>query len=174
MRTQIRNNPGLSSYFQGGYRGYGRYQWNIKYYGWQNDYEIESAVLWGFGDHIKIGTKAINGNTIRGFDLLNEKLGRPIEASIEGRSGGWLVVHSELSEEELNVVDDYVRSVMEGLPSFLEEERKFRKEEEEEIQREENIFKDKKERVFKKFSVSSYEGLIEKLNLQEGGSHEKS
>lgn len=132
MKSQIRNNPGISSYFGEGYNGYGRYQWNIKFYQWNNDYEIESAVLWGFGDHVKIGTKAINGNTVYGFDLISERLGRPIESSIEGRSGGWFVIHSELSEEELKAIDDHVRSVMEGLPDFLKEERKFREEEENE------------------------------------------
>ena len=171
MRTQIRNNPGLSSYFQGGYRGYGRYQWNIKYYGWQNDYEIESAVLWGFGDYVKIGTKAINGNTIRGFYLIGELVGRPIESFTAGRSGGWLVVNTELTEEELTKIDSHVESVMKSLPSFLEEERSFRKEEEEAAQREENLREEKKLKVFKKFSVSSFEGLIEKL--LEGEEHEE-
>lgn len=130
MRTKFMTNIGPSSYFGGGYRGYGRYQWDIKFYGWNNDYEIESAVLWGFGDHVKIGTKELNGNGIYGFDLISDIVGRPIESSIEGRSGGWFVVHSELSEEELQKINEHVDGVMKGLPEFLKEERKFREEEE--------------------------------------------
>jgi hypothetical protein len=104
----IRNNPGISSYFQGNFAKYGLYQWNIKYQGFHNEAEIESAVLWAFGDNL---------------ELLEEIVGKPIDASIQGRSGGWLVIDTELSTEELLKLDDHVNTVLTGLELFLKEER---------------------------------------------------
>lgn len=118
-----------SSYFRGAFNKYGRYQWDIKFYDWQNEYEVESAVLWAFGEHVKFGTKPSNGNSRYHFDQLSEVVGRPVEARIQGRSGGWLVIDSELTEEELAKVDAHVEACMKGLKAFLTEERAFRKEE---------------------------------------------
>lgn len=130
MRTRIKTEQRRSPYFGGGFRSYGLYHWDIKYPYWNSEFEIESAVLWVFGDHIKIRTKSVNGNTVYGFDLINDLLGRSVEASIEGRSGGWFVVHEELSEEEIQKIDTYIMNSMKALPDFLKEERAFREEEE--------------------------------------------
>jgi len=118
----IGNNPGMSSYFRGYYRHYGLYQWNIKYYDFQNyDTEIEAAQEWAFGWYdYKSGS----------FETINQVVGRLVKASIQGRSGGWFVVDTELSEEELKAIDDYIQLFMDGLPSFLAEERQMRQDEE--------------------------------------------
>jgi hypothetical protein len=116
MRTQIRNNPGTSSYFQGGYSGYGKYQWNIKFYGFQNDAEIETAIHWAFGEY------NLANHT---FDGINDLIGRKVRAHIDGRSGGWLVVDSTLTEVELQKIDELVSASLKGLSEMLSEERKF-------------------------------------------------
>lgn len=110
----IIGNPGESSYFLGRYKTYGQYQWNVKYYDWADDGEIESARLWAFGDRV--------GN---GYSELNELLGRDVPAWFDGRSGGWFVIDSELTEEELIKVNDRITSIMEYLPTLLKEEREF-------------------------------------------------
>lgn len=114
-----------SSYFQGRYNKYGRYQWDIKYYDFQNEFEIETALFWAFGDYVKVGVNPVNGNTIRGFDGLSELLGRPIESGTAGRSGGWLVIDTELTPAELKKVDAHVEACMNGLSDFLRDEREF-------------------------------------------------
>jgi hypothetical protein len=101
-----------SPYFRGQHRSYGRYQWCIKYYGFQDEFEIEIARLWAFGEYSK-------GH----LENLNVVVGRPVEASIEGRSGGWLVIDTELSDAELAKVDTHVKACLKGLPEFLNEER---------------------------------------------------
>lgn len=123
MKTEIRNHPGSSSYFGGGYRGYGRYQWGIKYYGFESEFEIELAQNWAFGSYTKLQSGKY------GFWLINDLLGREVEASIEGRSGGWFVIHSKLSKAELDKVDAHIEQCREYLPDFLIEEREFRKSE---------------------------------------------
>jgi hypothetical protein len=122
------NDPGRSSYFQGGYRGYGKYQWNIKYYGFENELEQGDSLRWGFGEWVKLGA----GGREYGFELLTELLGRPIKSGTDGRSGGWLVIDTELTETELALVSEHVKSVMAGLDEFLKEERDYRRSEEEE------------------------------------------
>ncbi len=129
MSSQLRGKIGMSQYFGGAYQGYGRYQWSIKYYGFKHEDEIEAAQLWAFGDWVKQGTKASNGNTLRGFDGISNLLGRPIESGTEGRSGGWLVIYTELTGEELTKIDEHVRCCMEALPTFTAEEREFHKSE---------------------------------------------
>ena len=119
-KCEIRNDPGLSSYFGGGHRDYGRYQWNVKFYGWQNEWEIEAARLWAFGEYMY---------SRGGFDELNDLIGRPVKASLSGRSGGWLVIDTELTKAELRKVDRHVKACMKGLPAFLKEERAFNTEE---------------------------------------------
>lgn len=116
MNTQIRNYPGMPSYFGGAYRGYGQYQWNIKFYGFNDEFEIESAQRWAFGEYsFKTGS----------FEGIDELLGRMVKASTQGRSGGWLVIDSELTETELKRIDSFVSACMAGLESFLVEERDF-------------------------------------------------
>jgi hypothetical protein len=117
MKTQIRNNPGQSSYFLGGFRGYGRYQWNIKFYGgFHSEYEIEIARCWAFGDYLYSKGE---------FEYLNEVVGRPVKASIQGRSGGWLVIDTELTQAELKKVDQHVKACLKGLSAFLKEDREL-------------------------------------------------
>lgn len=110
-RCEIRNNPGPSSYFGGEFRGYGLYQWNIKFYGFESEYEIESACGWAFGEYLF---------TRHQFEYLNEIVGRPIQAHIDGRSGGWLVIDEELTKVELKRVDRHIRSCLKVLPKYLE------------------------------------------------------
>ena len=129
----IRNNPGQSAYLGGGHRTYGRYQWCIKYYGFRADWEIEVAQQWAFGDW----RKQVDGQY--GFDGISDLLGRPIDATIHGRSGGWLVVDSELSPEELRKLDEHVAACMVELPAFLANEREFRAAEEREAKEQERI-----------------------------------
>lgn len=127
MKTQIRNNPGRSSYFGGGYESYGRYQWNIKYYGFEDQNEIEAAQFWAFGEYsYKTGT----------FDGIDELIGRPVKASIQGRSGGWFVIDTELTEKELKTIDRHVSACMKALPEFLSEERQYHADEAAAIERE--------------------------------------
>lgn len=107
-----------SSYFQGYFQTYGRYQWDIKYYGWMDEFEIEAARRWSLGDYCyKTGQ----------FEYLNEVVGRPVQASIEGRSGGWLVIDTELTPEELSKVDQHVEACLKALSEFLKEERELSK-----------------------------------------------
>ena len=110
----IIGNPGESSYFLGRFKAYGQYQWCVKYYDWGNEGEIEIARLWGFGDRV--------GNT---YSEINELLGREVSAWFDGRSGGWFVIDSELTEEELIKVNDRITAIMEYLPTLLKEEREF-------------------------------------------------
>lgn len=115
----IRNIGTRSQYFGGQHKIYGRYQWNIKYYGFKDDNEIEAAQNWAFGPYnYETGT----------FETINDLLGMKIEASIQGRSGGWLVVDTQLTDEQLAVMDNFVKHCLKGLPAFLEEERVFHKE----------------------------------------------
>lgn len=130
----IRNNPGQSSYFQGRFAEYGLYQWNIKFNGFESESEIETAQSWAFGEHVKIGTRALNGNTLYGFDGITELLGRPIESSIAGRSGGWLVIDTKLTPAELKKIDKHVKACLKGLNEFLESERTFHKDAEAEAE----------------------------------------
>lgn len=114
--TQIRNNPGQSSYFQGQYQGYGRYQWNIKFYGFEAEHEVETAQNWAFGEY---------SYSTGQFDYLNEVVGRPVKASLQGRSGGWLVVDTELTEAELTKIDEHVKACLKGLSAMLVDERQM-------------------------------------------------
>ena len=110
----IIGNPGESSYWVGRFKAYGQYQWNVKYYDWGSESEIELARYWAVGDRV--------GN---GYSQLNELLGREVLAWFDGRSGGWFVIDSELTEEELIKVNDRITAIMGYLPTFLKEEREF-------------------------------------------------
>ena len=105
-KSEIRNDPGISSYFQGGYRGYGRYQWNIKYYNFESEFEVEVAQFWVFGND---------------FDAIKDLLDREVECSIAGRSGGWFVIDTELTKKELKLIDAYIKSCLKHLPKHLKE-----------------------------------------------------
>jgi len=115
-KCEIRNNPGMSSYFGGGYRFYGRYQWNVKFYGFAAEWELEAATFWALGEYLYSKGQ---------FEYLNEIVGRPVRASLSGRSGGWLVIDEELTDEELRKVDTHVAACMRALPEFLKEERAY-------------------------------------------------
>lgn len=115
----MRRVNGPSVYFRGAFNKYGRYQWNIKYYRFESEFEIESAILWAFGEY---------SYKDRGFDGLNELLGRAVKSGTDGRSGGWLVIDTELTDAELELIDAHVESCLKGLPDFLKEEREYRKE----------------------------------------------
>lgn len=121
----IRNNPGMSSYFQGAYANYGLYQWNVKTYLPEDESEYESVRLWCLGEHVKIGSKTSNGNTIYGYEMISEVVGRPVTSHLDGRSAGWLVVDTELTSEELTKVDEYVSEFMAGIKQFLIDERGY-------------------------------------------------
>jgi hypothetical protein len=114
-RSQIRNNPGPLSYFRGRFRGYGLYQWNIKYYDYNDSFEMEEAALYFLGNQVD------NGKGRWGFEVINDILGRKVESYLEGRSGGWLVINSELSDQELELIDNYVSESMQNLKGFLRE-----------------------------------------------------
>jgi hypothetical protein len=116
---QIRRS-GTSSYFLGKFNDYGRYAWEIKYYRFENDYEVEQSQLWAFGEHVKLS----NGQY--GFEHFTELFGRDIVSHIDGRSGGWLVIQSELSKAELRKIDTYISAIMKALPQFLNDERQAR------------------------------------------------
>jgi hypothetical protein len=143
---QIRGDPGMSSYFQGGYQAYGRYQWNAKYYDWGTDeegsfeFEIEEARRYFFGEFIQ------RKNGKWGYEALPAIIGRKpldeggelISSGFSGRSGGWFVVDDELTEEELHTLDQYIEKMMKGeLKQFLEEERAIRRQEKQDAEEEE-------------------------------------
>jgi len=146
--SQIRGDPGHSSYFQGGYRSYGRYQWNCKYHDWgfageegSFEDEVESARRFFFGEYIhdKHGRKG-------GYEALPAIIGRKpldeggalIDSGFSGRSGGWFVVDEDLTDEELEKLDTYIMEMMnQGLKQYLEDERAFRRQEKADAEAEE-------------------------------------
>lgn len=115
MRCDIRNAYGSSMYFNNQFREYGRYQWNIKYHGWESDMEIEVAFDHFFGSQ---------DEKTHSFHWITELLGRPVDCSIEGRSGGWFVIHSKLSKKELDAVDTFIDQMLHALPDYLSDERR--------------------------------------------------
>lgn len=122
-QKQIRRTNGKSNYFQGGFEVYGRYQWNIKYYGFQSDEEIEYALLSFLGVYVTSGDGFFK-DVESGFIKLIQLLKRPIESHIDGRSNGWLVISTELTDKELKIVDEYIESCMKQLPKLLKDFRK--------------------------------------------------
>lgn len=108
----IRGVHGQSSYYLGRFNNYGMYQWNIKYYKFESDFEIEEAILWALGQH---GKNAVG----YGFDYLDEIIGRPVKSHTDGRSGGWLVIDTPLTEEELQRIDDHIESHYNAMFEFL-------------------------------------------------------
>jgi len=112
------------------------YRWNMKYYDWQTDYECEDARRFVFGEYVKMKTKRYGSNHDRyTFDMLADIVGREVEASFEGRSGGWFTIHDELNAVEYAAVTKHVDQAMHGaIKEFLDEERKIRREEQEEAE----------------------------------------
>ena len=112
------------------HKHHGPHQWNIKYYDFESEYEIESAVFAFFGeyDH-KTGS----------FEMINELLGRVVRASISGRSGGWFVIDEpELSDSDFQMIDQHISSAMDSLPEFLKEEREYRAQEQRDAEEQES------------------------------------
>jgi len=99
-----------SAYFRGAYNRYGRYQWDVKYNGFNDDSEIETARHAFFGPE---------------NEEIDALLGRKINSFFDGRSGGWFAVDTSLTETELQKLDEYIEGVMKYLPGFLEEVRKL-------------------------------------------------
>lgn len=104
--TKIMNKPHKSNYFQGAYAGYGRYQWDLKYYDWKNDYEPEDACNEFFG---------IDG------EHLSAIVKRPLKVWMDGRSGGWLVIDTELTENEQKQLNSYIDKCFKMLPKYLKQ-----------------------------------------------------
>lgn len=102
------------------HKHHGPNQWNIKYYGFESDSEIESAITVFFGTY---------DYKTSSFDQINELIGRTLKVTISGRSGGWFVVHDELSESEFQLIDEHINSAMSSLPDFLRDERQSREDE---------------------------------------------
>lgn len=111
--NQSYNGTGRSCYFGGEFCEYALHQWNIKYYRFEADWEVETALNYAFGPNLEI---------------LTDLLGYEAEFSIEGRSGGWLCTDAELSFEEVKIITNYVQSVLRELPKVLDEERNLMKE----------------------------------------------
>jgi hypothetical protein len=117
IRTLYGSLP-ASEYFGGQYRGYGRYQWCIKYHRWQDEAEIEVAVNHYFGSY---------DYKTQSFYWIDDLLGRPVKAHIDGRSGGWFVIDEKLAKSDLAKVDDFIYHMLEDLSDFLSDEREYHK-----------------------------------------------
>src|SRR5574343_374937 len=116
MMKTIRNVTGPSSYFRGVYNRYGRYQWNVKLSNISfDDIELEQIQDMFLGEYVK------NKNGKYGYTSIKEHLGREVESHLDGRSGGWLVINTELTDDEVLKIDAFVRESLESIPSFLKE-----------------------------------------------------
>jgi len=92
----------------GGRSLYGRYQWDVKYYGWMDEIEPSFVI-----DHF------LGAETKDGYQVIDEIVGRTVNCFFEGRSGGWLVIDTELTEDELERVDEYIEKSMRDIPVLL-------------------------------------------------------
>lgn len=121
----LRGVSGPGPYFGGKHQKYGPYQWNVKLYNVpiENDWDYETLQLYFLGEHKKLPKGGY------GFEFISEELGRPIESSLEGRSGGWLVVHDELSDDEISKIDWMVEGIHKNAKKFLEEEHEYQRNE---------------------------------------------
>ena len=115
------------------------YRWNMKYYHWESEYEVEDARRFVFGEYVQMKTKQYGSNNTRHtFDQLENIVGKEVEAGFEGRSGGWFVIYDELTEEEYARVSEHVKTAMDtSIKEFLVDEREFRRQEAEEAAEEE-------------------------------------
>lgn len=104
----IRRCEHKSSYWMGGRSLYGRYQWDVKYYGWEDEIEIEI-----------VAAHFLGGQTKNGYEVIDEIVGRPVNCFFEGRSGGWLVIDTKLTEKELKKVDKFIERSMKEIPKLL-------------------------------------------------------
>jgi hypothetical protein len=127
----VRNASGPSPYFQGRYKRYGQYQWNVKLHQIDfDDHELESIRDWALGERVKVGRGY-------GFERINELLGHEVESYLEGQSGGWLTINADLTPEEIQKIDSFVSESLKGIPLFLKEEREYRAEEQRRAEEEE-------------------------------------
>ena len=117
-QNQIRRISGPSNYWNNARNVYGRYQWNVKYYGYESEDEIEFIQLCLLGIDLEHG---------KGFDALKDLLNKDVESHLDGRSGGWLVIDTPLSDNELSIVDEYVSTSMKQIPNLLKEFREQNK-----------------------------------------------
>ncbi len=85
---------------------HGLHAWNVKYYGWMDEFEPSEAIEYFLGPEL---------------EKVSELLGRPVTTSFEGRSGGWFVINEELTADEITVIDTYINKCMRELPQFLHE-----------------------------------------------------
>jgi hypothetical protein len=125
------------------------YRWNMKYYHWESEYEVEDARRFVFGEYVQMKTKRYGSNNARHtFDQLEDIVGKEVEAGFEGRSGGWFVIYDELTTEEYARVTKHVADAMDhAIKEFLVDEREFRRHEaeleaEEERERKQGILAD--------------------------------
>lgn len=100
MITEVERSP----YFGGEFREYAKHQWDIKYYGFQDESEIAEACFVIFGDNFE---ELVNSCCINA------------EFWIDGRSGGWLCTNRDLSIKELRRVTDYIKDSLKNLPEIL-------------------------------------------------------
>jgi len=82
--------------------------------------ELENIQLCFLGQHEKLASGKY------GFEYINDWLGREVPSYLEGRSGGWLTINTELTDEEIAKVDEFVASCLKAIPEFLKEEREYR------------------------------------------------
>ena len=117
-QNQIRRTNGASNYWNNAREVYGKYQWNVKYYSYESEDEIEFIQLCLLGIDLERG---------KGFTALKDLLNKDVESHLGGRSGGWLVINTPLTNEELSIVDEYVSISMKQIPNLLKEYRKENK-----------------------------------------------
>lgn len=97
MKTRVYTNANKTPYFQNGHRAYGRYQWNVKRYDWHR-ISLESEAFEQALEDLRCDT----------IEVIQYKLGaldREISIGFDGRSSGWLVIDSPLTDDELALID---------------------------------------------------------------------
>lgn len=120
-QNQIRRTNGPSSYWNNARELYGLYQWNIKYYDYEHEIEIEYIQLCLLGEHFEYEKNKYN------FTALKDLLNKDIESRLDGHSGGWLVIDTPLTNKELSIVDEYVSNSMKEIPNLLKQFREENK-----------------------------------------------
>lgn len=101
VNKYCRNASGPSSYFRGAYNRYGEYQWNVKL----KNLNVEcSEEILGIFTEVQL----------RLFEEYCKEELRidPKYINIDGRSGGWLVVDTELTNKQIASIDKYVASTL--------------------------------------------------------------
>lgn len=147
INKQCRNASGPSSYFQGRYARHcseNGYQWNVKLHGIDFDYsEVEAIQFYFLGEHIPLeASSSTSHRTEYGFEMINELLDRDVPAYLKGRSGGWLCINAELSDDEIAKVDQFISDSFKAIPDFLKEERAYKEVEKLDAERAEQMRRD--------------------------------